>query len=139
MNNGMNNYINPNDYLQQRNNNSIYSNYNNFSTRNIQVIRVNGKNGAQAYRLPPNSSILLLDETAPIIWLKMTDGAGYPTLSPYDITPHIDAEQATQLNTKDLENRIVKLEELVNGLYQSYDKSTEPATKRVIIKESTTS
>ncbi len=40
--------------------------------------------------MPPNSSILLLDETAPIVWLKMTDGAGYPTLNPYDIAPHQD-------------------------------------------------
>jgi hypothetical protein len=53
-----------------------------------QVVRVNGKNGAEAYQMAPNSSILLLDETAPIVWLKTTDGAGYPTVTPYDIAPH---------------------------------------------------
>ena len=32
-----------------------------------EVVRVNGKNGAEAYQMAPNSSILLLDETAPIV------------------------------------------------------------------------
>ena len=40
----------------------------------LEVIRVNGKNGAEAFQMPPNSSIILLDESAPLIWLKMTDG-----------------------------------------------------------------
>jgi hypothetical protein len=32
-----------------------------------EIIRVNGRNGANAYQMAPNSSILLLDETAPVI------------------------------------------------------------------------
>ena len=31
----------------------------------LEVIRVNGKNGAEAFQMPPNSSIILLDESAP--------------------------------------------------------------------------
>ena len=53
----------------------------------LEVIRVNEKNGAEAFQMPPNSSIILLDESAPLIWLKMTDGAGYPTITPYRIEP----------------------------------------------------
>ena len=53
-----------------------------------EVVRVNGQNGANAYQLASNSSILLLDETAPIIWLKTTDGAGYATVTPYKIEPY---------------------------------------------------
>lgn len=80
-----------------------------------EVVRVNGKNGAEAYQMPSNSSILLLDETAPIIWLKMTDGAGYPTLTPYKIEPYI--EEKTNINNvlKTLEKRILKLEEAVSN------------------------
>ena len=37
--------------------------------------------------MPPNSSIILLDESAPLIWLKMTDGAGYSTITPYRKEP----------------------------------------------------
>ena len=41
-----------------------------------QITRVNGKNGAEAFRMAQNSSALLLDENDPIVWLATTDGAG---------------------------------------------------------------
>ena len=44
------------------------------------VTEVNGKNGVDAFCMPPNSSDLLLDTTAPIVWLVKTDGAGYKTM-----------------------------------------------------------
>lgn len=71
----------PNQFNQTTN---PYMN-NNFMKQ--EVVRVNGENGAKAYQLPPNSSILLLDESAPIVWLKVTDGASYPTITGYKITP----------------------------------------------------
>ncbi len=76
-----------------------------------EIIKVNGENGAKAYNMPPNSSILLLDETAPLIWFKSTDGAGYPTLTPYTIAPY---QAEPQIDTKSLEQRVSKLEELLN-------------------------
>ena len=76
-----------------------------------EITRVNGKNGAEAYMLPPNSSILLLDETAPIVWLAHTDGAGYKTVTPYTITPY-QAESTPDFNS--LEERIKRLEEKLN-------------------------
>ena len=45
-----------------------------------EVIKVNGKNGANAFQLAPDSSALLLDTSAPLVWLVQTDGAGYKTL-----------------------------------------------------------
>lgn len=96
-----------------------YMGYN--STQPLQqrqeVIRVNGRNGADAYQMAPNSSILLLDETAPIIWLKTTDGASYPTVTGYTITPietRTTPVATTDTNYSELENRIARLEELVN-------------------------
>lgn len=47
-------------------------------TRNApryEVIQVNGENGARAFAMAPNSSALLMDATAPIVWLCTTDGA----------------------------------------------------------------
>lgn len=71
-----------------------------------EVVRVNGEPGARSYQLPPNSSALLLDETAPVVWLVQTDGAGYKTVSPFTIT------QVTPTDPmKNLEERIRKLEE----------------------------
>lgn len=37
-----------------------------------QVIKVNGRNGADAFRMAADSSVLLLDENDPIVWLKTT-------------------------------------------------------------------
>lgn len=77
-----------------------------------EVIKVNGKNGVDAYQMAPNSSALLLDTTASIVWLVQTDGAGYKTSVPYDISPHTPEEEA---HYKTLEERISKLEETINA------------------------
>ena len=78
----------------------------------VQVTRVNGENGARAYGMGPNSSALLLDESGLMVWLVTSDGAGYKTVSPYDITPHQNAPAPDYGN---LEERIKRLEEIVNG------------------------
>jgi len=67
----------------------------------------------------PNSSVLLLDKTAPIVWLVQSDGAGYKVKTPYDISPH-QAVPPADINS--LEQRLSKLEEIVNARYQSDDK-----------------
>lgn len=77
-----------------------------------QVVKVNGENGARAYQIGPNSSALLLDETGTMVWLCTTDGAGYKTVSAYDIVPH---QTPTAPDYGSLESRIKKLEDIVNG------------------------
>ena len=77
-----------------------------------QVTRVNGENGARAYQIGPNSSALLLDESGVLVWLVTTDGAGYKTVGAYDIVPHNPPKTA---DYGDLESRIKRLEEIVNG------------------------
>lgn len=79
------------------------------------VVRVNGRNGAETYMMPPNSSVILLDETAPIIWLKTTDGAGYPSLSAYNITPHQEEQPPKAANLSELEERVARLEEVLKN------------------------
>ena len=76
-----------------------------------QVVKVNGENGARAYQIGANSSALLLDETGTMVWLCTTDGAGYKTVSAYDIVPH---QTAPTPDFSTLENRIKRLEEIVN-------------------------
>lgn len=78
-----------------------------------QVIRVTGEGGARAYTLPPNSSALLLDDTAPIVWLVQTDGAGYKTLSPYKIEPYSPAPEP------DMNSIIERINRLEEALYES--------------------
>ena len=95
-------------------NGNIYNPYLYAGTQRQEVVRVNGRNGAEAYQMAPNSSILLLDETAPIVWLKTTDGASYPTLNGYVITPLKDKASMAP-GYADLEERIKKLEEAFNN------------------------
>ena len=78
-----------------------------------KVVEVTGRAGAESYQLGPDSSILLLDNTAPIVWLVKSDGAGYKTLSAYDIKPHEEEKPVDHF--KELEDRITKLEETVNA------------------------
>ena len=77
-----------------------------------QIIRVNGENGARAYQMLPNSSALLLDESAPRLFLAQTDGAGYKSISAYKLEPYIE-EPAPDITS--LESRITKLEEIINA------------------------
>ena len=66
----------------------------------VQIIQVNGENGVDAYQMGPNSSALLLDTTAPIVWLVQTDGAGYKSKKPYDIVEH-QPEPSPEMKTMD--------------------------------------
>ena len=77
-----------------------------------QVVRVNGENGARAFQMGANSSALLLDESGLMVWLITSDGAGYKTVSAYDITPHKETPAPDYGN---LESRIKRLEDMMNG------------------------
>jgi hypothetical protein len=78
-----------------------------------KVVEVTGRAGAEAFQLAPDSSVLLLDNTAPLVWLVKTDGAGYKSLKPYDIKEH--EEEKPVDHYKNLEERISKLEEVINA------------------------
>jgi len=73
----------------------------------MEVTRVNGENGVDAFQIGPNSSALLLDETAPIVWLVQTDGAGYKTKTPYDIAIHVDEPKP---DVKSIEDRLISID-----------------------------
>lgn len=88
----------------------------------LEVIRVNGKPGAEAFRMAPNSSALLLDETAPVVWLVQSDGAGYHTALPYTIAP-MEQRQPEDI-MKNLETRLSRLEAMIN---ESHPQQTEHA------------
>ena len=78
----------------------------------MQVTKVNGRNGAEAFQIGANSSAILLDESGTMVWLVTTDGAGYKTISPYDIAPH---KTVPAPDYADLETRIKRLEDAING------------------------
>lgn len=98
----------------------MYQNYN-----QQEIPRVRGRQGAEMYNLAPNSSVFLIDETTEnVVWLKMTNTVGYPTIQPYMLTPY---EEPKPVDVNDLLNRIAKLEERLN---ESDSKPAKPEEYR---------
>lgn len=81
-------------------------------TPKYEIIHVNGENGAQALQMSPNSEIIVMDDTAPMVWLCQTDGAGYKTVRAFDIAPH---QAAPQIDIASIDARLKKLEEIYNA------------------------
>jgi len=107
---GLNSYSNP---IPSPNSSQNYfggMNANNFPR--YSIIQVRGQNGAEALQMAPNSKVLLLDETDPLIWFVQTDGAGYKTVTPYSITPY---QPAPPVDLNSLEQRLAILEEKINA------------------------
>lgn len=84
-----------------------------------QVIQVAGKASIDTLQMSPNSSILIMDTTAPIVWLCVSDGLGKVTATAYDITAHQDVPPAEMLAVYEYLHRkhIEKVSEIKN--YQS--------------------
>lgn len=76
-----------------------------------EVIRVHGEGGVDAFQMGPNCSALLMDETAPLVWLKQTDGAGFASKTAYKISVYIPGEA---VDVTSLEQRISALEAKFN-------------------------
>lgn len=79
----------------------------------IHTPKVNGREGANSFNMPPNSDALLLDQNEDIIWFVRTDGAGYKTVLPYDFSEHKEVKQEDVL--KSMEQRLSKIEEALNN------------------------
>lgn len=78
------------------------------------LVSVTGAEGAKAYPLPPNSSMPLFDANEDVMYVKTTDGAGFPTVKAYRFeqveAPEAQAPQyATREDFERLEKRIEQL------------------------------
>ena len=91
-----------------------------------EVIKVKGQAGARNIRMAPNSNVLLLDQTAPLVWYAQTDGTGYLTVTPFDVIPH---QAQPQVNINDLSERVSKLQEAIANVQQS-NFGTKQSVKR---------
>ena len=72
-----------------------------------QVDQVNGKESLKKLQMAPNSSMLVMDTTAPLVWLCVSDSVGSVTYTAYDITLH---KEAPPVDVNSLENRVAALE-----------------------------
>ena len=80
-----------------------------------QVLQANGKDSVDKIKLAPNSSVFVMDTTAPIIWLCVSDGLGNVSSTPYDIKAHVDPETAAR---QGIEERLLALEENVKKILE---------------------
>lgn len=96
-----------------------------------EVMKVNGRNGANALNLAPNSSLLASDLTQPIVWFIVTDGAGYKTVTPYSITPFDEEKEEFNMNdlVLSLDERISNLERMVLNNESNSKQPTKRKTK----------
>ena len=60
------------------------------------LIRVTGMEGAKAYQMPPNSVMPLFDSDSDTMYVKYTDGAGFPTIRTFAFAPVEHTEQCPQ-------------------------------------------
>lgn len=109
-----------NDYTRGSTNNMMSAfgptGMNGYNVNNLprySIIKVHGYNGADAFQMGPNSQVFLLDDNDPLIWFVQTDGAGYKTITPYDVAPH---QTAPQVDVQSLEARVQKLEEQLSNV-----------------------
>lgn len=80
-----NQYYNP-----QTNNQQIFPQE---QTQNL--IRVNGIDGAKTYQMPANSTVALFDCNEDIMYIKTTDGAGFPSIRTFNFAEITQNEKSS--------------------------------------------
>lgn len=79
-----------------------------------KITRVHGEAGVDALQMLPDTEVLALDETAPMVWVIKTDSAGYKGVKEaFDITPHKKAEVP---DVKSMEERLAALETEIKAI-----------------------
>ena len=94
----------------------------NYYPRNMlppqQILQARGKASIDNLCMSPNSSELIADETAPIVWKCVSDSLGNVTAEPFDISPHKDEQEKNQeaiaVSIDQINNRLSRLEEIIN-------------------------
>ena len=87
-----------------------------------QIIQVNGKASVDTIQLAPNSSVLVMDTSAPIVWMCVSDGVGRVTSTAYDITIH---EEKQIMEASNMEQRIAALETAIAEMEARYGEKSD--------------
>ena len=98
-----------------------------------QVLQANGRASVESMRLAPNSSVFVLDTTAPIVWLCVSDSLGNVSSTPYDIKTH---EEPILCEKQGIEERLAALEESIRKLIGENHESNVATVKPKQIRKS---
>ena len=85
-----------------------------------QIIQVNGKASVDTIQLAPNSSVLVMDTSAPLVWMCVSDGVGRVTAVPYDISIH----QEPQADISPMEKRMEAVESALTRLEAKFNEKS---------------
>lgn len=101
------------------------------------VIKVNGRESAMQYQLPPNSmSPALFDQNGETFYIVSTDGAGAKTVEAFDFLPHVDEpplqiDGAQFVSRKEFDDFAAKVYAVMgagNGLHATIPEQSATAT-----------
>lgn len=97
----------------------------------MQLIRVTGMDGAKAYQMPPNSVVPLFDADNDIMYVKSTDGAGFPTIRAFAFQPIENPTPQTQqyVTREEFNDTLAKLKEVIGNGKQPVREQRETASK----------
>ena len=95
------------------------------------LIRVNGINGAKAYQMPANSTVALFDSNNDVMYVKSTDGAGFPSIRTFSFT-ELKEDISTSENTDYISRQEFEefKKELMNNGKQSISRSKSNLTDK---------
>lgn len=69
------------------------------------IVKVNGRESAMQYQLPPNStSPALFDQSGTCFYVVSTDGTGTKSIECFDFSPHVE-QQPTVINSAQFVSR----------------------------------
>lgn len=81
------------------------------------IVKVNGRDSALQYNLPPNStSPALFDSSGTCFYIVTTDGAGAKTVEVFDFTPHVDKPAGDQfVSRREFEDFVAKVSSAIGA------------------------
>ena len=95
------------------------------------LIRVNGLEGAKAYQMSANSTVALFDANNDLMYVKSTDGAGFPSIRTFtfsELQEEPKAEQNVDYISREEFEEFKK--ELMNNGKQSIQRSKSNITDK---------
>lgn len=88
------------------------------------LIRVTGLEGAKAYQMPPNSTVALFDGGEDLMFIKSTDGAGFPTIRTFRFEPIDNIQPVTgQVSREEFDLLRKELEDVKQSIQQPKSES----------------
>lgn len=86
--------------------------YGGYNQNPLSLIRVTGIDGAKAFQMPANSSVALFDGDNDLMYIKSTDGAGFPTIRTFrfeEVSPAQMSGTSDYMTRQEVEDYVKQL------------------------------